>query len=260
MSEDYSPGDPMRDAQKNMRPTTLRRFYKNVGVVPSASSFALQLDGRGARTPAKKALVFPTLAIAELAASEWMAQGATIVPATMPTTRIANSAIDGVAAAMAETRAELAEYIETDLLYYRAVEPEKLGAAQAEAYDPVLEWADQTFGVRFILALGIIHVAQPERSLRAVRAELDAIDEPFALAALHVMTTLTGSILLALGVLRSALDAAEAWRIAHVDEDFQISQWGEDDEAMVRRAGRWREMAAAAAIAGALGSSPQAGA
>jgi chaperone required for assembly of F1-ATPase len=252
MSEDYSPGDPMRDAQKNMRPVALSRFYQNVSVAPAAGGFVLLLDGRGARTPAKRALALPTRAIAELVASEWTGQSADIVPATMPATRIANSAIDGVAAAMAETRAELAAYTETDLLYYRAGEPEKLVVAQVHAYDPVLEWAHQTFGVRFILAQGIVHVAQPERSLRAVRAALDAIEEPFALAALHVMTTLTGSILLALGVFRGAFDAAEAWRIAHVDEDFQISQWGEDDEAMARRAGRWREMAAAATIARGL--------
>jgi chaperone required for assembly of F1-ATPase len=153
---------------------------------------------------------------------------------------------------MSETRAELAAYAEADLLYYRADAPEKLVAAQAAAFDPVLDWAYETFGARFVLAKGIIAVRQPERSVRAVQAALEALDGPFALAALHVMTTLTGSILLALGVFRGAVTAAEAWRIAHVDEDFQISVWGEDDEAMARRAARWREMAAAAAIAAAL--------
>jgi chaperone required for assembly of F1-ATPase len=251
MSEDFSPGDPMRAAQKNMRPIVLGRFYKVADVAPVAGGFALQLDGRGARTPAKKALAFPTRAMAELVAREWTGQGATIDPATMPATRIANSAIDGVAAAMAETRAELAAYAETDLLYYRAGAPEKLVAAQAEAYDPVLDWAHDAFGVRFILAEGIIHVRQPERSLAAVRAALEAVDEPLSLAALHVMTTLTGSVVLALAVFRGAFSAADAWRIAHVDEDFQISQWGEDDEAMARRAARWRDMEAAAAMAAA---------
>jgi chaperone required for assembly of F1-ATPase len=252
MSEKYSAGDPMRAAQKNMRPAALGRFYKTAGVASVAGGFALQLDGRSARTPAKNALVFPTRALAELAAREWAGQGDAIDPAAMPVTRIANSAIDGVAAAIAATRAELAAYAETDLLYYRAGAPEKLVAAQAGAYDPVLDWAHEAFGVRFILAEGIIHVRQPERSLRAIRTVLESADDPFALAALHVMTTLTGSVLLALGVFRGALAASEAWRIAHVDEDFQISQWGEDDEAMVRRAARWREMAAAAAIAEAL--------
>ncbi len=170
----------------------------------------------------------------------------------MPATRIANSAIDGVAAAIAETRAELAAYAETDLLYYRAGAPEKLVAAQAAAFDRVLDWAHEAFDGRFILAEGIVHVRQPERALAALRGALEAIGDPFALAALHVMTTLTGSLLVALGVHGGAFSAEEGWRIAHVDEDFQIGIWGADDEAMARRAARWREMEAAAAIAAAL--------
>ncbi|MGA2792351.1 MAG: ATP12 family protein [Roseiarcus sp.] len=253
MSDDFSPGDPMRAAQRNMRPAVMRRFYAVASVAPVAAGFALRLDGRGARTPAGNPLVFPTLALAELAASEWTGQGEAIDPATMPVARIANSAIDGVAAAIAETRAELAAYAEADLLCYRAGAPQELVEAQASAYDPVLDWAHEAYGARFLLAEGVTHRRQPERALQAINAELRAIDEPFALAALHVMTTLTGSILLALGVFRGGLTAPEAWRIAHVDEDFQIGQWGEDDEAMARRAARWREMAAAAKIAAALG-------
>ena len=119
----------------------------------------------------------------------------------------------------------------------------------------MLAWAREAYGARFTLAEGIAHVRQPEAVLQAIAAELQTLDEPFALAALHVMTTLTGSLLLALAVWRGQLSAAEAWRIAHVGEDFQISQWGEDDEAIVRRVARWREMAAAAEIAGAVAAS-----
>lgn len=252
MNDDFSPGDPMRAAQKNMRPNVLKRFYTSATVAAVEGGFALLLDGRGARTPAKNKLVFPTRAAAELAAKEWAEQGEAIDPSAMPITRIANSAIDGVAAAMRETRAELAAYAETDLVYYRAGAPEKLVAAQAAAYDPVLDWAHEAYGARFMLAEGVIHLRQPERSLQAIRAELEAFDEPFALAALHVMTTLTGSLLLALGVFRGRFTAADAWRIADVDEDFQIGQWGEDDEAMARRAARWREMEAAARMAAAV--------
>ena len=252
MSEDYSPGDPMRAAQKNMRPPVLKRFYEQVSVEPAESGFALKLDGRGARTPAKRPLVLPTEPLAELVAQEWARQGAAIDPASMPVTRIVNSAIDGVAAAIAETRAEVAAYGETDLIYYRAGAPEKLVAMQAEAFDPVLDWAYEAFGVRFILTEGVAHVRQPERSLEALRGALEAIADPFALAALHVMTTLTGSLLIAFGVHRGAFTAEKAWRIAHVDEDFQMSAWGADDEAMARRAARWREMEAAAAVAAAV--------
>jgi chaperone required for assembly of F1-ATPase len=252
MSEDYSPGDPMRAAQKNMRPVVLKRFYENASVAPTDDGFALRLDGRGARTPGKRPLAFPTRALAELVAREWAGQGAAIDPTSMPATRIANSAIDGVATAIAETRAELAAYAETDLLYYRAGVPEKLVGAQTAAFDPVLDWAHEAFGARFILTEGIVHVRQPERALAPLRRALEAIADPFTLAALHVMTTLTGSLLIALGVHSGAFSAEEAWRIAHVDEDFQIGTWGADDEAMARRAARWREMEAAAAITAAL--------
>jgi chaperone required for assembly of F1-ATPase len=251
MSDDYSPGDPMRAAQRNMRPAVVRRFYVAASAAPVAGGFALRLDGRGARTPAGNPLLFPTLALAELAAQEWAGQGETIDPASMPVTRIANSAIDGVTAAMGETRAELAAYAETDLLCYRADAPPELAVAQAAAYDPVLDWADQAYGARFVLAEGVTHRRQPDRALQAIGAALRGLDEPFALAALHVMTTLTGSVLLALAVFDGRLTAGEAWRIAHVDEDFQIARWGEDDEAMARRDARWREMEAAAKVGAA---------
>jgi chaperone required for assembly of F1-ATPase len=254
MSEDFSPGDPMRAAQRNMRPGAVRRFYAEAGVARLAEGFVVQLDGRPAHTPAGARLVLPTLAAAELVAREWAEQGETIEAATMPATRIANSAIDGVAAAIAETRAALAVYAGSDLLCYRAEAPQELVDAEAAAFDPVLDWARETLGAAFILAEGVNHVRQPDTALQAIEAALATLSDPFALTALHVMTTMTGSILLALAVLRGRLSAGEAWRIAHVDEDFQISRWGEDDEAMARRAARWREMLAAGRLAEALGA------
>ncbi len=249
MSDDAAPpANPMRAAQSNMRPSLPKRFYKAAGVAERDGGFALVLDGRGARTPAKNPLVLSTRALAERLAAEWDAQGETIDPASMPATRLANSAIDGVAVKMAEVRAEIASYAGADLLCYRAGEPKALVEAQAEAFDPILEWARETFGARFVLSEGVVHVAQPVTTLKAIEAALKVVADPFALAALHVMTKLTGSALLALAVAKRQLNAEEAWRAAHVDEDFQISRWGEDAEASARRAGRWREMAAAAKV------------
>ena len=136
------PRDPMRAAQANMRPPALRRFYKSAEVVAvDGGGFALRLDGRGARTPGKRPLVAPTRAVAEVIVAEWTAQGETIEPMSMPATRLANSAIDGVADALAATRAEIANYAAADLVCYRAETPEALVALQTEAYDPVLAWA-----------------------------------------------------------------------------------------------------------------------
>ena len=243
--------DPVRAARAAMRRARIKRFYRTAGVGEVEGGFALLLDGRRALTPARKPLILPSRALAEAIAAEWAGQGERIDPASMPLTRLANSALDGVAAAMEATRAEVAGYAGSDSLCYRAEAPAALAAAETEAFDPVLAWAEQALGAKFLLAAGVVHVHQPARALQAVRAALRSVEDPFALAALQVMTNLAGSVLIALAVARRRLSAEEAWRIAHVGEDFQIAQWGEDEEAKARRAARWREFEAAGRVAAA---------
>ena len=246
------PGDPMRAAQAAMRPTPLRRFYRVASVGEAKGGFALLLDGRGALTPGKRRLVAPSRAVAELIAAEWAAQKETIDPASMPTTRLANSAIDAVAAALAETEADIAGYAASDLLCYRAASPAALVAKEAAAFDPLLDWAAEALGARLLVATGVVHVAQLEAALKAIAAALAAYRAPFALAALSLIASLSGSAVIALAVARGRLAAQEAWRIAHVAEDFEIAQWGEDEEATRRRQARWRDFAAAAKTLAAL--------
>ena len=238
--------DPMRAAQANMRPPPVSRFYKAVEVREADGRHALLLDGRGARTPGRNPLAAMSRALMLEAAAEWERQHETIDPANMPLTRLLNSAIDGVAHTMAETRADILGYAGSDLLCYRAEEPDTLVARQAHAFDPVLRWAAESLGARLNVTTGVMHVAQPPEALAAIAAALDTYDDPVALAALSVMTTLTGSALLALGVARGFLSAEAAWQAAHVDEDFQAERWGADAEAVARREGRWREFEAAA--------------
>jgi len=243
------PRDPMRAAQASTRQPAVKRFYKKAELREVAGGgFELTLDGRPARTPGKNRLAAASRALMAGVAEEWARQGDTLDPADMPVTRLLNSAIDGVARTMDETRAELARYAGSDLLCYRAETPETLAERQRLAFDPVLAWAAEALGARFNLAAGVVHVAQPPEAIAAVRVALDAVDDPAALAALSVITNLTGSALLALAVQRGALGAETAWAAAHVDEDFQNERWGVDDEAQVRRAARWREMEAAARV------------
>ncbi|HEX9167883.1 MAG TPA: ATPase, partial [Roseiarcus sp.] len=121
------------------------------------------------------------------------------------------------------------------------------------SFDPALDWAAEALGARFRLGAGIVHVEQPPESIEAVRRALEEFDDPVALAALSAMTTLTGSALLALAVGTGRLSPEEAWRAAHVDEDFQAERWGVDAEATRRREARWREFESAALAARALG-------
>jgi chaperone required for assembly of F1-ATPase len=179
-------------------------------------------------------------------AAEWQAQRDVIDPMTMPVTRLANSVIDGVTGRVEAVVEDIAKYFETDLLFYRAGHPEALVAREAAHWDPVLFWAAETLGAHFILTEGIVHVRQPDPAIAAARAALPS--DPWAVGALHVITTLTGSALLALALMRGRLDADEVWAAAHVNEDWNSEQWGADEEAAARQSARLSDFRAAAAV------------
>ncbi len=244
--DEPEPVDPTKAAQRAFRTERPKRFYKAAGLVEEAGGVVLALDGRPARTPARRPLLLPTRALGEAVAAEWDAQGETIDPGTMPFTRLANSAIDGVAERREAVIDDIAKYAGSDLVCYRAGEPERLVAEQAAAWDPVLAMIREETGARFVLSQGVTFVDQPPSALEAVRARVAAETSPFRLAALHVMTTLTGSVLIALACASGRLDPEAAWRAAHADEIYQESVWGEDAQAMARRAARRLDFLAAA--------------
>ncbi len=241
-----SNGESRRPGQEPLRPLP-KRFYKTVSVEGAAGGFRLLLDGKPVRTPAKRELRLPTQALADAIASEWAAQGERIDPSSMPLTKLANSSIDGVAARAGEVRAEIVKYAGSDLVCYRAESPLELVRRQSAHWDPILAWAREAHGAQFHTVHGIMPVEQPAGATAAV-AQAIASDDPFRLAAIHVMTTIMGSAMLALAHAGGHVTADAAWAAAHVDEDWQISQWGEDAEAMARRDRRWAEMQAASRL------------
>jgi chaperone required for assembly of F1-ATPase len=235
-----------------------RRFYKEASVGTHEAGFAILLDGRVAKTPAGNPLAVGSQRVAEALAAEWAAQGERLDPAAMPLTRIVNAAIDRVAGETDAVRAEIVKYAGTDLICYRAEGPASLVAAQAAAWGPLIAWAQEALGVRLTLAEGIVHVAQDESALVAIDAALQPLDA-LSLAALSTITALTGSAVIALAVLKGRLTIDEAWAAAHIDEDWQMSHWGTDEGALVRRAARRREMDAAGVVLGCSTDRPAAG-
>jgi chaperone required for assembly of F1-ATPase len=209
---------------------TAKRFWKQATASACEGGFTVTLDGRAVKTPAKSLLVVPTLAMAEAIALEWDAQDGVIKPDTMPVTRAANSALDKVAPQFAEVAALLAAYGETDLLCYRATGPQELIDRQAAGWDPLLDWAAQTYGAPLLVTAGVVHITQPEPSVRALWAAVHGFDN-FRLAALHDLIAITGSLVLALAVTARRLTAAEAWDLSRIDETWQNELWGVDDEA-----------------------------
>ena len=241
-------------SQQVMRIPLRKRFYEAVSVAPADGGFGLLLDRRRAKTPGGAPFTLGSLATAEIVAAEWAAQGAAIDPVTMPATRIAHSALDGVRQGMAAVRGEIVNYARSDLVCYRAETPAMLAQREAAAWDPVIAFARDALGAQMRVTAGIVHAPQPDAAIAAVARAVAAHGDPLALAALSTITTLTGSALLALAVAQGRFGAQEAWAAAHVDEDFQAELWGGDDEALARRAARWVEMQAAAKLLGACGA------
>jgi chaperone required for assembly of F1-ATPase len=239
------PIDPVEAARRNMRPSLRKRFYQAV-TVGEGMPHPILLDGRAVKTPAGGAMAAPSRPLAQAIAAEWDAQGERIDPAAMPLTRLANTIIDGVAPNPEPLRQEIANYLGSDLVCYRAATPEGLVARQAQHWDPVLAWAREAHGARFVLSEGVIFVAQPENAVAAARSAIPS--DPWRLGAISAITTLTGSALIALAVAAKQLGVDEAWAAAHVDEDWNMDFWGRDELAMQRRTARFAEMQAAGTV------------
>jgi chaperone required for assembly of F1-ATPase len=242
------PLDPMEAARSKARPTLRKRFYvrAEVGKAAQDGGFPVLLDGRPVRTAARRAVAAPSPQLAERIADEWNAQQDVIDPARMPLTRLANTILDGVAGNTAPVAAEVSKYLGSDLVCYRADAPAGLVARQSQAWDPVLAWARDALGARFVQVEGVMFAPQPPHAIEAARARIPS--GAWRLGAVASIATLTGSALLALALAGGGIDADAAWDAAHVDEDWQMAQWGRDVLALERRAFRRAEFEAAATV------------
>ncbi len=207
-----------------------KRFWKEAAVREVEGGFTVTLDGRTVKTPAKSPLVVPSREMAEAIAAEWQAQEEKIDPSTMPVTRAANAAIDKVRVQRAEVAALIAAYGETDLLCYRAEAPDALVLRQAAGWDEWLDWAETDLGARLHVTQGVLPVAQPGAAIETLAQKVAALDE-WELAALHDLVGITGSLILGLAVTEGRLEVDQAWTLSRIDEDWQVEQWGEDEEA-----------------------------
>jgi chaperone required for assembly of F1-ATPase len=211
----------------------MKRFYKEVSFGPVEGGFGVLLDGRPVRTPGKNMLALPTENLAAAIAAEWCGQGEEVIATSMPLLRLANSVIDGVAAKRDEVVDAVMRFADNDLLCYRAHQPPDLVARQSAGWDPWLDWARRRHGANMTLAEGFNHVDQAPDALMALRQAVAELD-PFALGALHVIASITGSLVLALAVADGAANGAQVFHLSRIDETYQAEKWGEDGEAAKR--------------------------
>ena len=246
--------DPVREVQIGLRKQLPKRFYKQaVATLDEDGGFIVALDGKPVRTPSRKPFSVPHRELAEAIAAEWNTQHEVIDPATMPLTRMVNTALDGVSAAQDEVFEEILRFAGSDLICYRAGAPEGLVERESELWDPYLDWA-ASMGARLVLSEGVVHVEQPPEAIRAIAVLLRRYATPLQLTALHTVTSLTGSLVLALALAEGQGEPSGIWEAAHVDEDYNIAQWGEDHEAAERRAKRLIDFEAACLILSACRS------
>lgn len=207
-----------------------KRFWKKAEAAETENGFAVLLDGRGVKTPAKTPLVVPSRELADAIAQEWDAQEEKVDPAVMPYTRMANSALDKVTLQFDEVADMLAAYGDADLLCYRASHPEQLIDRQKERWDPLLDWAAETYGARLEPRSGIMHTPQEPEALAKLTARVHQFT-PFQLAAFHDLVSLTGSLVLGLAATEAYASPEDLWDLSRLDEAWQEEQWGEDEEA-----------------------------
>ncbi len=212
-----------------------KKFYKQATVEEADGGFSIALDGRPVKTPGKQVLMLPGQSSAQIVADEWNAAEEVINPLKMPATRLANTAIDGVSNEMQAVMEDITRYAASDLVCYRAATPQGLVKKQQDHWDSILDWAQSEFNAGFETGEGIAFVTQPKEAITLFGARLQNHADPFKLACIHTFTSISGSALIALALADEYLDADAAWAAAHVDEDWNISQWGEDFEAQERR-------------------------
>ena len=223
----------------------VKRFWTTVELAEVEGGYAILLDARPVKTPARERLILPTEALAEASATEWRDCGEEIEPRAMPLTGLANAAIDRVAPDPEAYAAELARYAEADQFCYRADGPASLVERQAESWDPLLAWARRRFDVDFAIGTGIVHIAQPEATVKRLAAALSALD-PFRLAAMSPLITIGGSLIAALALVEGAYPAEALWEAVSLDERWQLKKWGSDAEAEAALALRRADYMAAA--------------
>ena len=223
----------------------MKRFWKEVSVEREGEAWAVRLDGRAVKTPARAALAVPSEALAKAIAEEWASVGGTIDPRAMPLTGLANAAIDRVEPARQAFAAGLANYAEADLACYRAEGPRGLVDRQEKSWDSLLGWARRRYDVDFETTSGLMHVAQPKATVERLAHAIESLDA-FHLAGLSPLVTIGGSLIAALAVVEKAVAPEEAWDAVSVDDRWQLEQWGADAEAEAALDSRRRDFLAAA--------------
>ncbi|EIW84993.1 ATP12-domain-containing protein [Coniophora puteana RWD-64-598 SS2] len=224
-------GPPVTET--NRAETTLKRFWKTVGVKRQQDGFTVTLDSRPIKTPAGNTLLLPTSKqlAASLIAFEWENQETVLKPHALPMTSIASRAIDFMSDknTCAELRASLLDYLHTDTICFQNDDPPQLVELQTKYWDPLLDWARKTFDIDLQVSSSILFSSQSEETARKL-GEILAKMDPWELAVMERATYTTKSFIISLALIKGHLTAEQAALASQVEVASQIQRWGEVED------------------------------
>jgi chaperone required for assembly of F1-ATPase len=223
----------------------MKRFYEKVTVESVGGGFNVSLDEKSILTPRKNLLLLPNRTLAEAIASEWRTQGEAIRPSDMPMMSLASTVIDRLVPQKIDVINSIVAYAQTDLLCYRAPEPNELIRRQCDIWDPLLYWAKIKLNADFSVTTGIMPLEQPKHIEITIRAAVVCYDA-FTLIALHELTAISGSIVIGLAIIEGGIEVGDGIVAAQLDTLYQIERWGEDTEGTLKLKTMRREMLDAA--------------
>lgn len=225
----------------------MKRFYKSASADRAPDGWVVLLDGRPVRTPARAPLTLPSAALAEAVAAEWQAQDREVRPDSMPLTQLAATAVDRIAPRPEPVVQALVRYVDTDLLCYRVSDPPELVRRQRAAWQPLLDWTAERFGVSLLVTESVTPLAHPPAVVEALRRPVAGL-APLPLAALQLAVGSAGSLVVGLAVAEGRLTAEQAWQVALVDEFYNVERWGDDPASAASRANVRADLEAAARL------------
>ena len=208
----------------------MKRFWKEVATSSGKNAFGITLDGKPIKTPAGAELLVPNANLAEAIAKEWNEQGENVEPYSMPMFQFSLTALDRVAPQRHVIIDEIASYGASDLLCYREAQDRNLKQHQQKVWQPYLAWFEEQFEVSLSVTEGVMPISQSPQAIKRM-GEIVAKYDNFALAGLHSLTTLTGSLVLGMAVAKEYVSAEKVTAAAFLDMLWQQEKWGADEEA-----------------------------
>jgi len=205
----------------------MKRFYKLVSTQKTNGGYLVTLDGRPVKTAMKHELLAANEDIANALVREWSAQEEAIVPDTMPITQILNTKIDRVTHERSAIEVYVFKYLDTDLLCYRTDNPPELKTAQENAWDEYLTWFENEYCTPLETTYGLSALSQPKATHEKAQAAIkDLNDDHFTV--LQLITSLSGSIVLALAAIHGKADAKQIYAAMRVEENFKAEIYNEE--------------------------------